>query len=242
MLGIATEIVPIERALADAVTRTIGGIVFTEGRLSGRRVVAGRSGIGKVNTAIAATMVIEHFTPAALFFSGTAGALDPALGPGDVIIASAIAQHDVGLMTPSGLTRRPTRSYLPGGANPLFFPAADELLEAARRVATRVALKPLQAHRAPVVREATIVTGDVFVADTHRRDELRALGAAAVEMEGGAMAQVCWHYKVPCLVVRSITDSADGSASDRYQQFLAGASENAAMLVTAAIVELGAAR
>ena len=84
-----------------------------------------------------------------------------------------------------------------------------------------------------------IVTGDVFLADTARRIELRdTLGATAVEMEGAAVVQTCRQFGVPCLIVRSITDRADGEAMTNYEQFLPTASENAATLVATVIAAL----
>jgi len=66
---------------------------FREGRLNGRRVVVGRSGAGKVNAAIIITLLIGRFKPLAILFSGTAGAIDPALFPGDVVIGKTVAQY-----------------------------------------------------------------------------------------------------------------------------------------------------
>jgi nucleoside phosphorylase len=77
------------------------------------------------------------------------------------------------------------------------------------------------------------------MSDVARRDEIRSsLGASAVEMEGAAMVQACRQFSVPCLVVRSITDRADGQAETNYQKFIAAASENAAALVAAIIARL----
>jgi adenosylhomocysteine nucleosidase len=84
-----------------------------------------------------------------------------------------------------------------------------------------------------------IVTGDVFLADVERREELRrTLSATAIEMEGAAVVQACRQFNVPCLVIRSVTDRADTQALTDYEQFLAAASENAAALVTAIITRL----
>src|SRR6266498_4012540 len=82
VLGIAEEIAPIEKRLQDSRERVIRGYVFRLGALNGRQVVVGRSGAGKVNAAIVTTLLIGHFNPSAILFSGTAGAVDPALHPG----------------------------------------------------------------------------------------------------------------------------------------------------------------
>ena len=93
VLGIAAEIAPIEKRLEDSREITVQGTCSAKGTLDGRRVVVGRSGAGKVNAAIITTLLIGQFKPSAILFSGTAGAVDPALFPGDVVIGKTVAQH-----------------------------------------------------------------------------------------------------------------------------------------------------
>jgi adenosylhomocysteine nucleosidase len=239
VLGIPSEITPLEKRLQNSRETIVRGHVFRIGTVNGRQVVIGRSAAGKVNAAIVATLLLDHFNPSAVFFSGTAGAIDPALRPGDVVIGATVAQHDVGLLAPDGIRRRGLRNIVAGEMDPLLVPAPEGLLAAARQSAAGLALAPLttaDGERLPKIVEGVIVTGDVFVADAGRRDELRkSLGAAAVEMEGAAVVQVCRQFRVPCLVIRSITDRADGQAERSYDQFITVASENAASLVAAII-------
>ncbi len=242
VLGIAREVASIEKRLQDGREMIVRGHVFRLGTLNGRQVVVGRSGAGKVNAAIVATVLIGHFNPSVLFFSGTAGAVDPALHPGDIVIGATVAQHDAGLQTPQGIRRRGLRNAVTGELDPLLLPAPETLLAAARHAALGLKLpgiRTTEGERAPLIIEGLIVTGDVFVSDVARRDELRnSLGASAVEMEGAAVAQTCRQFGVPCLVVRSITDRADGQALTNYEQFIAIASENSATLVAAIIARL----
>ena len=241
VLGMGQEAAPIEKRLQDSREVVVQGYVFHVGHLNGRPIVVGRSGAGKVNAAIVATLMINHFGPSALFFSGTAGAIDPALRPGDVVIGETVAQHDVGLQTPNGIRRGP-RNALTGEFDPILIHAPDNLLAPARRSAEGLTLptvKTSDGDHVPRIVEGVIVTGDVFMSDSSRRDELRTnLGAVAVEMEGGAFIQTCRQFNVPCLVVRSVTDRADTQALNNYQQFVGMASENAAALVTAIIDRL----
>ena len=243
VLGIATEIAPIERQLQDSREVAVRGYVFRVGNLNGRKVVVGRSGIGKVSAAIVTTLLIREFNPSAILFSGTAGAIDPGLYPGDVVIGSTIAQHDVGLQTSDGIRRRGMRNPLTGDLDPLLVPAPEALLPAARQSAQGLSLPPVRMpggeDRKPRIVEGVIVTGDVFMADAAHQRMLRdTLGATAVEMEGAAVVQACRQFGVSCLVVRSITDRADGQAETSYQQFITMASENAATLVAAIITRL----
>lgn len=243
VLGIAREVAPIERRLQDSREVAVRGYVFRIGNLNGRKVVVGRSGIGKVNAAIIATILIGEFNPSTILFSGTAGAIDPGLQPGDVVIGATVAQHDVGLQTSDGVRRRGIRNALTGDLDPLLVPAPEALLTAARQSAQGLSLPALRIpggeDRQPRIVEGVIVTGDVFLADgAHQRMLRDTLGATAVEMEGAAVVQACRQFGVSCLVVRSITDRADGQAETNYQQFITMASENAATLVAAIIARL----
>lgn len=188
-------------------------------------------------------MLIGEFTPSAVLFSGTAGAVDPSLRQGDVVIGDRVAQYDVGLQTTEGIRRRGMRNAVTGALDPLVVPAPDTLLATARQSARDLAwptmAMPDGDSRRPRVVEGVIVTGDVFMADVSRRAELRAaFDAAAIEMEGAAFVQTCRQFAVPCLVIRSVTDRADGQALASYERFLAVASENAAHLVAAIIAKL----
>jgi len=244
VLGITSEIAPIERRLQDSREVAVQGYVFRAGTLNGRQVVVGRSGAGKVNASIVATLLISHFNPTAVLFSGTAGAIDRDLYPGDVVIGTAVAQHDAGVQTPGGITRRGMRNAVTGELDPVVVPAPEILLAVARQSVRGLSLPPVRTaagERVPRIVEGVIVTGDVFLSDGGRREELRrSLGATAVEMEGAAVVQTCRQFSVSCLVVRSVTDRADTQAQTDYEQFRSAASENAAALVAAIITRLEA--
>ena len=224
-----------KRLSTRATVERVQGVAFMVGFLGQSRVIVGRSGAGKVNAAMIATLLVSHYAPSAVLFTGTAGALDLELKPADVVIGSSIGYHDFGATTEKGLIRRPTRNPVTGDLNPPLFPADKT---AARDRPPRGTYAHARARawttRVPVVREGVIVTGDVFVANPAQRDEMRrVLGAAAVEMEGAAVVHVCAQLGVPVLVIRSITDSADGGTLDAYRVNLEAASRNAAALTMA---------
>jgi adenosylhomocysteine nucleosidase len=242
IIGITSEVAPVEARMEGAKVTRIQGVVFTSGTIGGAPVVAARSGAGKVNAAIAATLLVDHFTPSAVVFTGTAGAIDPELNPADVIIGTSVGYHDFGDMSTKGFVRSPTRDPSSGRLDPEFFPADSKLLAAARRAAKIVKLSQepgANPKLPPRIREGRIVTGDAFVANPARRVEIRReLNASAVEMEGAAVAQVCAHLGVPAIVIRSITDHADGGAAGSYERFVGLASRNAAELAVATIHEM----
>jgi adenosylhomocysteine nucleosidase len=229
------EVMLLRGMLADAKSREIEGIEFVSGRIGDQPVVLAWTGVGKVNTAMTTTLLLEHFRPTRIIFTGIAGGVDPNLEPGDIVIARQTAYHDMGTLGPRGIEYGGVKSRMTGEPNPVFFPADSQLLAAAQQAAqgTTFGSIGLRTGERPVkVVVGTVVTGDVFVAAQERGVELaRTLGADAVEMEGAAVAQLCYQRGVGCLVIRSISDKADQSAVTDMQLFYARAAKNSAGLV-----------
>ncbi len=226
--------------LADNLTGTEiterAGMVFHAGRLDGHPVVLARAGMGKVNAAIAATLLIERFDCRVLLFSGIAGGLDPELAIGDVVIADHVVQHDAGYTAEDGFV------VYQAGHQPFFNPhdelghAADgELIARVRAALEELSLAPLSAgggERPPRLHYGRILTGDQFVnSETLRERLFRELGGAAVEMEGAAMAQVCVAFGVPWLVVRALSDLAGSQSHFDFRQFVDEVALSSALIV-----------
>jgi adenosylhomocysteine nucleosidase len=231
------EVRLLEEQLQDKHTETRLDVVFHVGILNGRAVALAASGIGKVNAAKAVTLLLDHFHPAEVVFTGVAGALNPGLAPGDIVIGEHTAQHDFGEVTPGGFRPQPV-----GPGLPLLLPAPEFLVALAEAAARNAALDKVpttQGERQPRVVRGTIVTGDVFVASPARTAELRAtFKADAVEMEGAAVAQICQQQQVPCLVIRSVSDKADAAASADFERFVRVAATNSARLTLALTSQL----
>ena len=233
---VAEEIVNPER-------HTHLGMAFVTGTLAGRTVALSLTGVGKVNAAMTATLLIDHFHPSEVIFTGIAGGLNPDLLPGDIVIGAKTAQHDYGTWTADGIVIRAARNPVDGVRNPVYFRGDERLLRLARQAADQTELKSIQTlkgEHAPKILQGTIITGDIFVASTPKKEELRdLLQADAVEMEGAAVAQVCYQHGVPCLVVRSLSDTADENAVIDSQRFQRIAAANSAKLVMAIAGLLG---
>ncbi|HOZ45448.1 MAG TPA: 5'-methylthioadenosine/adenosylhomocysteine nucleosidase [Candidatus Hydrogenedentes bacterium] len=230
-----TEVELLDAAMTNKETVDVLGIRFTTGILKGQRVVLAESGVGKVNAAMTATALIDRFRPAAVIFSGIAGGLHPELRPGDIIIAEKAAQHDYGSTEAGGFRRKGIPDPVSGKRNPLFFLSDPALVASAEAAAGALSLVPVpgaEGGRVPRIVKGVVVTGDVFVATTAKRHELRTeLDADAVEMEGGAVAQVCHQLGVPFLLIRSLSDNADETAHIDLERFYRVAAENSARLV-----------
>jgi adenosylhomocysteine nucleosidase len=215
---------------------------FTRGFLNGRQVVLAQTGIGKVNAAMTTTLMLEHFNPHELLFTGIAGGLNPGLSPGDVVIATAVTYNDYGTLTPDSLSFRPTHNPFTMQDNPVLFTCNDMLVRTARRVSGKGLFQKIRdpnGDRMPVVVAGIIVTGDAFIASLPATQKLRRqLGAEATEMEGAAVGQVCWQQGVPFLVIRSLSDNANSQAASDVRSFYQVAAKNSASLIMALTAEL----
>jgi adenosylhomocysteine nucleosidase len=203
------------------------------------------TGVGKVNAAMTTALVVARFAPAAVLFTGVAGALDPDLRPGDVVVGEKLMQHDLVRHTDEGPVLRTVRSPRDGAPGPLTLEPASRLLALAREVglpAERGLAAVEGSPRPPRLVFGTIATGDSFVSSRARKAELHGrLSAHAVEMEGAAVAQVCRELGVPVLVVRGLSDGASGDASAEARRNLAVAAGNAALAALAVARRLGRA-
>jgi adenosylhomocysteine nucleosidase len=133
-----------------------------------------------------------------------------------------------------------TRNGVSGQMNPAYFPADSLMLLRAQTVARTVAFEPIPlTTRPPTVLTGTVVTGDQFISSSQKVAQLRRdFGADATEMEGAAVAQVCYQIQVPLLVIRSLSDRADDNARRDMLSFYQTAARNSAKLVLAILAEL----
>lgn len=225
----------IEQQLTDKRQRRIEGMRFVTGKLHGTPVTMAWTGIGKVNSAMTTTLLIEHFRPGEVIFSGIAGGVNPKLAPGDIVIAAETAHHDMGILAEDGFYNRGVINPLDGIRNPVYLPADPRLLKLAQQAAGQVELEKIKTtvgERIPQIIKGIIVTGDMFVASPVKCKELREnLKADAVEMEGAAVAQICYQRQIPHLVVRSISDKADETARVDSMMFQEMAAKNSSTLM-----------
>lgn len=231
------EIKLVQQSLDDRQTVTYHGIPFVTGRIGGRRVVVAQTGIGKTNAAMTTAFVLAHFQPERIIFTGIAGGINPDLQPGDIVIARQTGYHDYHSVTFGQKPTNQTLDAVTRRANPAYFPADSLLLLKAVETARHVAFEPIPATaRPPSVVTGTVVTGDEFINSEARVGQLRAdHHADATEMEGAAVAQVCYQQHVPCLVIRSLSDRANGNARQDMLNFYKIAARNSAKLVVAIV-------
>ncbi|WP_266364512.1 5'-methylthioadenosine/adenosylhomocysteine nucleosidase [Tellurirhabdus rosea] len=227
------EVDMVRQSLTNAKTETLNGIAFTTGTLNGRRVVVAETGIGKTNAAMTTAFVLAYFKPERVLFTGIAGGTNPELQPGDLVIADKTAYHDFYYTTFDKRKTHQTRNPITKELNPEYFPGDSVLLKTAVAVAKSQKFESIpQTSRPPSVIVGTVVTGDMFVSSEEKVASLRQeFRADATEMEGAAVAQVCYQQGVPCLVIRSLSDKANSNARTDMLAFVKIAARNSANLV-----------
>lgn len=194
------------------------GITFREGTYFDKQVVVCRTGVGKVNAAVTTQILVDNFGVEAVIFTGVAGALDPELNIGDLVISSECMQHDMDV-TALGFSR----GVIPYEAKSIF-EADSKLVE--------LAVASGEKLFAGKVKKGRVLSGDQFIASREVVASLyEELGGVCVEMEGASVAQVCSMNAIPYVVLRSMSDKADGSAHVNFAEFTVQASENSYKMV-----------
>ncbi|MCU0613178.1 MAG: 5'-methylthioadenosine/S-adenosylhomocysteine nucleosidase, partial [Candidatus Eisenbacteria bacterium] len=136
ILGAFDEEVAFLQSLVDSGrTEIVMGIPFTVGLLDGSDVVLAKTGVGKVNAAMTTTLLIDHFSPHEVLFTGIAGSLSDSLLPGDIVIGSRTTQHDLMSVTDEGRERFAVVNPVTGARNPVFIPGDSTLIVLADRAA-----------------------------------------------------------------------------------------------------------
>lgn len=218
------EIDPILERMDTYETHEHAGNVFYTSMYENHELTIAYSKIGKVFSAITATVMIERFGAEILLFSGVAGGVFKELKIGDLITASHLCQHDVDI----------TAFGHPYG----FIPEGTLMIETdvhLRSLATEVAVD-MNVN----LYEGIIATGDQFVASSERKEWIQqTFNADALEMEGASVACVCQNFNIPFFVLRAISDTADGGASDDFDAFLKSSAQVSATFVLEMVKRLG---
>jgi len=210
------------RAEGDVATITHGKRDYHLGTVHGAPCVVTLARIGKVAAAATVSALIHEFDVEAVVFTGVAGGVGPSVRIGDIVVAESLMQHD---LDASPLFPRFEVPLLGMSRFAADAPLTTALASACERFVDEEGAALSQrflTEARPVVHRGLIISGDQFVASATSVDLLRAAlpDALAVEMEGAAIAQVCYEYDVPCALVRTISDTADAHAPVSFVTFL----------------------
>jgi adenosylhomocysteine nucleosidase len=212
------EVAVIKAWMTDIREESVAGCDFFIGQFEGKDVVLLKSGIGKVNAAVSTTLLLSKFQPDYVINIGSAGGYDPDLNVGDVVISDQVIHHDVDV-TAFGYVMGQVPNM------PEAYAAQQRLIDKAKAAVT--AVTQVQA------KVGLIGTGDSFMNDPIRVENVRATFPAliAVEMEAAAVAQVCFKFETPFVVVRSLSDIAGKESPQSFEEYLKVAAENSSLMI-----------
>lgn len=199
----------------------IANITYYKGTLCGKNIVLLKSGIGKVNAAIATTIAIERFNVDKIIFTGVAGSGNPNYDISDIVISKDLIEHDFDTSDLDG----DELTVLVKGYDKNYYPADNYLIELAKESAQKVITENK-------VYIDTIATGDQFVGDNEKVKKIHSkFKAGAIEMEGAAVAHAALMYKIPFVVIRSLSDKADSDAIVDFPKFVVKSAQNSMKIV-----------
>ena len=188
-------------------TTEIAGMEFCEGTLGDQGVVIVKCGIGKVNAGICANTLINDFGCNQIINTGVAGSLDEEIDIGDIVVSTDAVQHDYDI---SFLGYEKGEIPYTG----LYAFPADKAMRQAAVDAVKATAPNIH------VFEGRVCSGDQFISTVEQRDKIIAnFGGLCCEMEGAAIAQVCYLNETPYVVIRAISDKPDGSEPEDYDYF-----------------------
>lgn len=208
IVAMGKELELLKPMLENRSEQVVDGLTFHVGSVGEHEVVAMQCGIGKVNAAIGTVTMINHFAPDAIINSGVAGGADKSVNVMDVVVGARVAYHDVWCGPECDMGRVQ--------GLPLYYDGAPMLLN---KIESREDIK-----------KGLICSGDQFIDKMETVLSIKANfpDALAVDMESGAIAQVCCVRKVPFLSMRVISDSPGASHNNtaQYENFWEAAPEH----------------
>ena len=218
-----SEISSIRETMEDVRVTTVSGMEFAEGVIGGSEVVVVQCGMGKVNAGICTQTLITRFGVERIINTGVAGNLTEELTIGDFVVSTDAVQHDFDV-SPIGFEKGEI-PYTGLSA----FPANEDL----RALAVRAV-----AEAAPTAKvlEGRVCSGDQFISEPEQAKAIRsATGGLCAEMEGGAIAQVCYLNQTPYVIIRAISDDSDDMSFDQFQAAAAAQCAAATLAMVAAM-------
>lgn len=213
------EVSTLKEAMTVSSVTTCAGMDFYEGTLNDTAVVIVRSGVGKVNAALCVQILTDKFAVTHIINTGVAGSLNAALDIGDILVSRDAMHHDVDATI---------FGYRPGEVPQLGICefVADDQLASLAIASCREVNPDLQVHL------GRVVSGDQFISSSKVKERLiQVFHGDCAEMEGASIAQSAYLNHIPFVIIRAISDKADGSAEVDYPVFEEAATRHSARLV-----------
>ena len=202
----------------------IGGVIYNVGTLENKNVVITKAGVGKIRSSSAITAMINNYNITKVIFTGIAGGLLDSEKVLDVVIATKLVEHDYGMLDNTG--------FVWTSGDPGISKSDGDYYECDTNLVNLAYEKAKDVVGDSHVFKGVIATGDQFIANEEYVNKLRNdFDAYACEMEGASIAVVCTNYNIPFVVIRTLSDKADGLAHDSYAEFGDEAAKNSSFIV-----------
>ena len=213
------EVASLQKKIEVVAVKSAVGLQFYVGKYAGNSVIVVKSGIGKVNAAVCTQALIDLFGVDYVINIGVAGAVSDELHICDILISKDAMQHDMDTTAfgdPIGVIPRLSVSS---------FPADEELIALAKQAAEET---EGDFH----VMVGRVASGDQFISTQEGRDRIRKnVKGDCAEMEGAAIAHACWLNRIPFVIIRAISDSANEEAGMSFDKFCQVAAERGSDIV-----------
>ncbi len=213
------EMQEIKNIMTEIQEKNIYELTFISGKIGNRDIVLVEAGIGKVNAARVTQILIDKFNIQSIINVGVAGCANDELEIGDIVIGKRIIQHDFDITAfghPKGFINNIGE----------YVESDSKLIEKFEQTVSKISNNKFK------IKIGTIATGDIFCTEPKMKEKIRKkFNADAIEMEAGAIAQVCKLDNIPFIIIRSISDNPNGKNEITFDQYLKMASKRCAEII-----------
>ena len=207
------EMQEIANIMTEKENKRIYELNFIKGKINDSVVILVEAGIGKVTAARTTQVLIDNFNIDSIINIGSAATANDELNIGDIVIGETLVQHDFDITA--------------FGHNKGYISNVGESIKSDRKLIEKfkLVINNIE-NRDYKIKVGTIASGDIFCTEIAMKKKINLkFNADAIEMEGAAIAQVCYLDKIPFIIIRSISDNPDGRNNITFQDYLQLASK-----------------
>lgn len=219
IVAMQEELEEILKIMEETNKKEIYDITYIEGKVGENNIIITLSGIGKVNAARTTQILIDNLNVECIINVGSAGALNPILNIGDIVIGNKLIQHDFDI---TAFNHK--KGYITGVGD--YIECNEELVKQFEKITNNIENKEYKTIT------GIIASGDIFCTEINMKNKIHSkFNAECVEMEGAAIAQVAYLCNIPFIVIRSISDSPNGNNAIVFDEFIKLASARCAKIL-----------
>ena len=219
IVAMQEELEEILKIMEETKKKEIYDITYIEGKVGENNIIITLSGIGKVNAARTTQILIDKLNVECIINVGSAGALNPILNIGDIVIGNKLIQHDFDI---TAFNHK--KGYITGVGD--YLECNEDLVKQFEKITNNIENKEYKTIT------GIIASGDIFCTEINMKNKIYSkFNAECVEMEGAAIAQVAYLCNIPFIVIRSISDSPNGNNAIVFDEFVKLASARCAKIL-----------